>query len=216
MVTNDLPLTIRLTQRQIEFISLDESLLLPAILKARINVLVSQHADGELIARICRHMGFDTVRGSSTRGGSEAVLGLMKCSRRSHLAVTPDGPRGPRRQVQIGLIFLASRTGLPIVPVGIGYARAWRLRSWDRFAIPHLWSAAACVMGRKIHVPADLKREGLERYRRLVEAEMLNTTAAAESWVETWAHQGVEAIEQYLAKYLAFLTYLDEAATTTA
>src|SRR6266576_3421709 len=83
-----------------------ESLLLPAVLKARIHVLVSQHADGELIARICRHMGFDTVRGSSTRGGSEAMLGLMKYSRRSHLAVTPDGPRGPRRQVQLGLIFL--------------------------------------------------------------------------------------------------------------
>ena len=113
------------------------------------------------------------------------MLGLMKRSRRSHLAVTPDGPRGPRRQVQLGLIFLASRTGLPIVPVGMGYARAWRLRSWDRFAIPHPWSAATCVMGWKIHVPAGLNREELERYRRLVEEEMLNTTAAAERWVET-------------------------------
>lgn len=162
-----------------------DTLMLPAVMKARIDVLISQHADGELIAQVCRHLGKGAVRGSSTRGGSEAMLGLMERSRHAHLAVTPDGPRGPRRRVQLGLIFLASRTGLPIIPVGIGYARAWRLRSWDRFALPRPWSFATCVMAAPVHVPARLNREGLERYRRLVEEELLHTSAAAERWAET-------------------------------
>jgi lysophospholipid acyltransferase (LPLAT)-like uncharacterized protein len=149
--------------------------------QGRILTLISQHADGEFVARVSRNLGYVPVRGSSTRGGAKAMLELLRESQRSHVFVTPDGPRGPRRRVQQGMVYLASRTGLPIVPVGIGYQNAWRLRSWDRFGIPLPGSLAIAVGGEPIPVPPDLDREGLESYRILVEEAMLAATAAAEA-----------------------------------
>ena len=119
-----------------------------------IHVLISEHADGQMIAEACRHLGFRVVRGSATRGGVEAVRQMVRRSRSAHLAITPDGPRGPRRQVQPGVVYLAAPTGLPIVPFGIAFERAWRMNSWDRFAVPWPWSGAVCVTAEPIHVPA--------------------------------------------------------------
>ncbi len=103
---------------------------------AKMHMLVSRHADGELIARICQHLGWGVVRGSTTRGGATALREMVGLSRHALLAVTPDGPRGPRRQVQPGVVFLASQTGLPIVPIGVADTQVWRGRSWDRFTVP--------------------------------------------------------------------------------
>jgi lysophospholipid acyltransferase (LPLAT)-like uncharacterized protein len=159
-----------------------ENLLLPAYCYRRghVSVLISQHADGELIAEACRHLRFHPVRGSSTRGGVEALRQLQRECRRGHIVITPDGPRGPRRRVQPGLVYLAARTGLPVVAVGIGYEKAWRLRSWDRFAVPQPWSLGVCVMSAPIAIPAEADRDRLEEYRSLVEQAMLRTTEAAE------------------------------------
>jgi lysophospholipid acyltransferase (LPLAT)-like uncharacterized protein len=129
---------------------------------------------------VCRFLGLRVVRGSSTRGGSLALRDMMNVGGRSHLAVTPDGPRGPRRQVKLGIVYLASRTGLPIVPIGVGYGKAWRARSWDRFALPCPFSRMIGLLGVPIPVPAGLDRDGLERYRALVEERCLAVTAAAE------------------------------------
>ena len=161
-----------------------ENILLPAYHYGRrdIWVLVSQHADGELIAEACRHLGFRLVRGSTTRGGAEAVRQMLRLGRKAHLAITPDGPRGPRRRVHPGIVYLAARTGLPVVGMGIAYQRAWRMGSWDRFALPHPWSSAALVTTEPIHVPADLDKEGLEHYRLLVEQALNRATEAAEKW----------------------------------
>ncbi len=157
-----------------------EALLAPVKFRARVRVLISKHADGELIAQVCHHLGIGVVRGSTNRGGGGALVELWDCSRRAHLVFTPDGPRGPRRQVQPGLIMLAARSGLPVVPVGIGFSRAWRAGSWDRTAIPKLFSTCVYVAGRAIRVPPDVDRDGLEHYRRLVEDAMLAATADAE------------------------------------
>lgn len=161
-----------------------ESLLAPCKLRTRIRVLISRSADGELIAQICRRIGVGVVRGSSSRGGAEALLELTRAAERkqSHLLFTPDGPRGPRRVVQPGMIFVASRTGLPILPVGIGFTRAWRASSWDHFATPLPFSTLTGIVGAPIHVPPELSTEGLAHYRRLVEQSMLEVTAAAERW----------------------------------
>jgi hypothetical protein len=75
-----------------------EALLLPALFRARIHFRISQHADGEFIAHVCRHLGAGVVRGSTTRGGGPALMEMMRWSRRTHLGITPDGPRGPRRR----------------------------------------------------------------------------------------------------------------------
>jgi lysophospholipid acyltransferase (LPLAT)-like uncharacterized protein len=167
-----------------------ESLLAPVKFKARVRVLISKHADGELIAQACRYLGFGVVRGSTTRGGGAALVELWNCSQRSHLVFTPDGPRGPRRRIQPGMIVLASRAGLPIVPVGIGFRRAWRAKSWDRFAVPRPFSTCVCVAGCAIIVPPDLDRDGLEQYRRLVEEEMLEATQCAEQQAEALGPSG--------------------------
>lgn len=161
-----------------------ESLLAPASRPGKVNVLISLHSDGEIITRICRFLGFNVVRGSTSRRGGAALLELLQRSRDAHLAITPDGPRGPRRQMQMGAIYLASRTGLPIVPIGIGFSRAWRAKSWDRFAIPRPFSRIHGVTGTPISVPADLDREGLEEYRRLVESRLAEVTRMAEAWAE--------------------------------
>ena len=157
-----------------------ETLLGPVKFRARVRVLISQHADGELIAQAAQRLGFGVVRGSTTRGGGGALAQLWDCSQSSHLVFTPDGPRGPRRRVQFGMIFLASRSGLPIVPIGIGYSRCWRARSWDKFAIPKPFCRSVFVAAKSVHVPEGLDRDELEHYRALVEARMLEATEIAE------------------------------------
>ena len=182
-----------------------ENLLLPAYHygRARVHVLISQHADGQLIAETCRHLGFRAVRGSSTRDSIKAVREMLHRAQRGHLAITPDGPRGPRRQVQMGLIYLAARTALPIVPAGFAFDRPWRARSWDRFALPRPWSRSSCVLGPAISVPSRPGREELEHYRQLVEDALQRVTEAAERLVmspggtienrsgpQSWDHHG--------------------------
>jgi lysophospholipid acyltransferase (LPLAT)-like uncharacterized protein len=151
-------------------------------------VLISQHADGELIAQVCRYLHFDTVRGSTTRGGIQALREILKLGNRYNIAVTPDGPRGPRRRVQPGLVYLAARTGMSLVPVGFAYHRCWRLSSWDRFAVPWPFSPAVGVFGHALQVPAGAGRDELEHYRLAFEQAMLDTTRLAEDWAarERW------------------------------
>jgi lysophospholipid acyltransferase (LPLAT)-like uncharacterized protein len=166
-----------------------EGLLLPGFQcrNRNIRVLISRHADGELIAEVCRHLGIGVVRGSSTRGGVEALLGMQRAAETSHLAVTPDGPRGPRRHVQPGVVYLAAATGLPVVPIGIGFAHCWRAKSWDRFAVPRPFSNAYGVTGHPIIVPphAEQSRPLLEAFRLRVEEAMHSVTTVAERWAET-------------------------------
>jgi lysophospholipid acyltransferase (LPLAT)-like uncharacterized protein len=160
-----------------------ENILLPAYQYGRpdIHVLISEHADGQLIAEACRHLRFRLVRGSTDRRGSvKAVRQMIQLAGKSHLAVTPDGPRGPRRKVQAGLVFLAARTGLPIVPMGIAWRRAWRMKSWDRFALPVPWSRASLVTAEPIRVPESVDKAELEVYRKRVEQALEHATAVAE------------------------------------
>ena len=159
-----------------------ESLLAPAFSRTKVSTLISQHADGELIAQACRGLGFGVIRGSTTRGGGPALLEMLRAAKVGHLMVTPDGPRGPRRRVQRGLIYVASQTGLPIVPAGVGFSHAWRARSWDRFAVPRPWSTVYVVLSEPIAVPAGLTRTELEQHRQRIEAFFRRLTDAAEQW----------------------------------
>lgn len=87
-------------------------------------ILISQHRDGELIHRVISRLGFRSVRGSTTRGGSMALRRLVRCGRQgADLVVTPDGPKGPKWKVQEGVVHLAKLTGLPIVPVTVAYSK---------------------------------------------------------------------------------------------
>ncbi|MFN8548327.1 MAG: lysophospholipid acyltransferase family protein [Candidatus Eisenbacteria bacterium] len=95
-----------------------------------ITVMVSQSKDGEIISQIIHHLGYATARGSSTRGGGRALLEIARIGRRGGcLAITPDGPRGPRRRLQPGTLLIAQRAGLPLVPLAFGARGAKRLGS---------------------------------------------------------------------------------------
>lgn len=148
--------------------------------------LISNHADGQLIVPLIESAGMGTVFGSSTRGGVEAVRQLLNgTAGRRHLVATVDGPRGPRRVIQLGLVYIASRVGMEIVPMGIGFERPWRLNSWDRMAIPKPCLRAKGLFGVPISVPPELRTNDLERYRQIVQAEMDRLTDAAEQWAVT-------------------------------
>lgn len=151
---------------------------------AKSQVLISQHADGELITQVVLRMGMTAARGSSRRGGVGAVLEMLRSNDKHHLALTPDGPKGPRQRVQPGLVYLASRTGLPIVPIGFGYENAWRTRSWDRSAVPLPFSLATCVTLPHLYVPGGLNSAGLEPYRQLLEEQLYHVNEDAQRWAE--------------------------------
>jgi lysophospholipid acyltransferase (LPLAT)-like uncharacterized protein len=168
-----------------------ETLLFATLFRTKVHVLSSQHADGELMAQICRHLRIGVVRGSTTRGGVGGLWDLLAAAKKTHLAITPDGPKGPRRRVQPGAIFLASQTGLPIVPFGIGYAQAWRARTWDGFAVPYPYSLATSVGAAPIHVPPDLRLNDLVYYRNLVEEQLLKATEEAERWAQGLPRRGL-------------------------
>ncbi len=145
--------------------------------------LISQHRDGELIGRILQHLAFKVVRGSTTRGGVAALRRLRRQSF-NHLAITPDGPQGPRRRLSDGPIYLASKLGLPLVCMGYGFDRPWRLNSWDRFAIPRPFTRARAVIGPAVEIPHQLDRDGIEHHRLQVEQLMNQLTREAETWAE--------------------------------
>lgn len=170
-----------------------ETLLAPISVRPQARVLISQHRDGELIAQVCQWLGLGVVRGSTSRGGSQALLEMIRGDDRTHLAITPDGPRGPRRELKAGAIMVASQAGLPIVLVGIGFTRAWRARSWDRFAVPLPFSTLVGVISEPITIPKNLDRPGMEHYQRLVEERLLALTYQAEDWAHRLRTEGRNA-----------------------
>ena len=162
-----------------------EVLLFPAYFWAwpEMQILISDHRDGELIAQTVLRLGFGVVRGSTTRGGARALREMTGRVDRGHLCITPDGPKGPRRHVHQGLPYLALRTGLPIVGLGMAFSNPWRAKSWDKFAVPRPYGKATCVFPEPVIVPPDAGREVLEECRAEVERRMRKATDEAEEWV---------------------------------
>jgi lysophospholipid acyltransferase (LPLAT)-like uncharacterized protein len=171
-----------------------ENILFPLYLRGRnhLTMLLSRHRDADVLSRVAYHMGFDVVRGSTYRGSVAAVRSLVRESRHKHLTLTPDGPRGPRRVLAQGPIYLASRLGLPLIAMGLGYDRPWRMDSWDRFAVPRPYSRARAVVSPYVQVPPDLDRDGIEHYRQRVEQLLNRLTLEAEAWAES----GTRKVEQ--------------------
>ena len=128
-----------------------------------IAVVISEHRDGEIIARIAERLGYTTVRGSSSRGGSRALIGLMRAIEAGRDgAVTPDGPRGPAHVFAPGAAIAAQRTGASILPVRASATRAWRLKSWDRFLIPKPFARVRVVYGALTPVRTESPREAAD------------------------------------------------------
>jgi len=144
-------------------------------------VLASRSRDGEMVARWVTRFGLSVVRGSSSRGGAAALRALAASLRAGgDVAVVPDGPRGPRERLQLGLVVLAAATGAPIVPLGFAARPARRLASWDRFLVPMPFARAAVVFGQAATVPRGADRETV---RADVERALREVTEAADRMV---------------------------------
>lgn len=150
-----------------------------------VRILSGLHRDAEIMARVESRLGFHPLRGSSTRGGAEALRGLVEeAANPFPIAMTPDGPKGPRERVKPGTILLAKLTGRPIVPVGFAVDRAWRIASWDRFAIPKPFARIVIAFGDWIRVPADADKEALDPWCEALEAAIHRATGEAESLLD--------------------------------
>jgi lysophospholipid acyltransferase (LPLAT)-like uncharacterized protein len=146
-----------------------------------VSVLASRSRDGELIAEYARRFGLDVVRGSSSRGGAGALRALVAAIRAGRdVALAPDGPRGPRRQLGSGVVALAALTGAPVVSLGFSARPAWRLATWDEFQIPWPFARAALVLGAMTSVARDGDRE---RARKEIEQSLDEATTAADRLV---------------------------------
>jgi lysophospholipid acyltransferase (LPLAT)-like uncharacterized protein len=126
---------------------------------------ISRSRDGQFMTDVAAHFGIKAVRGSSSRHGISATLTAIRASNdeKIDLVITPDGPRGPRYEIQPGLIRLAQATGRPIVAVT--YRLKWKLelKSWDRFHVPMPFSVCHLVTGERIFVPEYASEEALVR-----------------------------------------------------
>jgi lysophospholipid acyltransferase (LPLAT)-like uncharacterized protein len=152
-------------------------------------MLISRHRDADVLSRLSLHFGFDFVRGSTRRGGRSALRDLIRKSRTHHLTITPDGPRGPRRRLAAGCVYLAAKLNMPIVAIGLGYDRPWRVNTWDRFAVPRPFSRARAVIGPYMHIPPTIDRDGIDGYRLRVEQLLERLTLEAEAWAEAGTHK---------------------------
>ncbi len=154
-------------------------LMMPFVYPGRsATLLISQHRDGEYLTRAAQWLGFSVVRGSATRGGVLAFKQLIQALRDGrHVAITPDGPKGPRHRVKSGVIDLARLTGMPILPVAFGAWPRTLMRSWDQFLIPHPFARGVYVWGEPLYVPADADKVAMEKFQTLL-ADRLDALVA--------------------------------------
>jgi lysophospholipid acyltransferase (LPLAT)-like uncharacterized protein len=161
-----------------------------------IQVLASEHRDGDLMGRTITWLGFGHLKGSTTRGGARAIRDLSGILRNGFdIGLTIDGPRGPRGVVQQGAIELSRLTGSAIVPVS-NSARPRRLvHSWDRFQLPHPFARVVVAYGEPLIVPAGAGREERERFRLLLAERLCHLTADLDTdlqyrGMDVWPHEG--------------------------
>ncbi len=137
-------------------------LLFPYRKKGKISVLVSMSSDGEYIASSLPKFNMKATRGSSTRGGFAALRGLIEDSKKGYNpALTPDGPRGPIYKASPGIIYLARKTHLPIIPAGVDCSNKFHVNSWDKFQIPLPFGRCAIVYGEPVYFEAKQDAQAL-------------------------------------------------------
>jgi lysophospholipid acyltransferase (LPLAT)-like uncharacterized protein len=144
-------------------------------------VMISQSSDGELIASLAARLGLVPVRGSSTRGGREAMMAVLRALKKNPGVIhIVDGPTGPKGVVKPGLMAMAQVTGAPIFPVIISAEKAWVMRSWDRFLVPKPFGTVTIRWGDPVLVPRGTRSEQLEEIRKQVEGLLLKAHAEAD------------------------------------
>lgn len=141
--------------------------------KYNLGTMISRNRDGDYIAGTIRRWGFTLVRGSSSRGGSTALRGIVRFLKGGQsVALTPDGPRGPRQRMKPGPLLAAQLAGVPIVPVSAGASRGRYFGGWDRFLVPAPFAWTPVALGEPIHVPGNTTAKELELLSSTVERSL--------------------------------------------
>ncbi|SFI49686.1 hypothetical protein SAMN05421753_109200 [Planctomicrobium piriforme] len=163
-----------------------DSLVMPLFVGKQPNTMaiVGQHEDGNYIAHLLRAVGLHCVRGSSSKGGAQALRQILEQGASGHFVLTPDGPRGPRREMKAGCAYLAAKSGKPVVPTAFACNRFWSVGTgWTDMVIPGLFSKVYVLTGTPIAIPANANREELAEFTRLIENEMQRVNDQAERLV---------------------------------
>ncbi|MBX3097377.1 MAG: lysophospholipid acyltransferase family protein [Fimbriimonadaceae bacterium] len=143
--------------------------------------LISLSNDGNMQDRIFRLFGYRTIRGSTGRGGVKALAECIKVLKSGAvISFTPDGPRGPSHEAQMGCIAMAKKSGARLIPIGISAKRRWLARSWDSYMIPKPFSPAVMLYGDPILVPEDADEAGMEEVRQRLEKALTEIESEAE------------------------------------
>jgi hypothetical protein len=151
----------------------------------RVATLISLHQDGELISKTISYFGYRSIRGSSTRGGFSAMREMVRTFEEGYdIAITPDGPRGPRYRVQNGIIELARQTEMAIIPVSFNASRKKVFRSWDRFLLPFPFSRGVLVFGEPVLVPRNSEEDIFQEKRLILEKRLRETTDRADHYFD--------------------------------
>lgn len=147
-----------------------------------VSIIVSEHRDGELVTASVYASGNRTVRGSTSRGGAKALARMIRLARNGEkICFTPDGPRGPRYTLQSGLVYVAAKTGVPVVPITASTRWAHTFKSWDTFQLPIPFSKSALVIGEPYYVTGGADEENIEFHRREIERQLRELTTRADN-----------------------------------
>ncbi len=152
----------------------------------KLSFLVSPHRDGQVAGKALERFGLHPILGSATRKGFSGFRNMVKAVQNgSDIAIVPDGPRGPRHKVQIGVIELSKLTGKPVVPITFSASKKIFLNTWDRFLLPIPFSRGVFIWGEPIHVDPKGDRTHLEEKRLLLENRLNEITEQADHYFDT-------------------------------
>ena len=151
----------------------------------KVGFLASPHRDGQVVGKALQRFGFHMILGSTNRKGFSAFKKIFKALQNgSDVAVTPDGPRGPRYKAQIGVIELSRLTGSSIVPVTFGASKKIIFKTWDRFLLPYPFSKGVFIWGEPIQVNPNGDRAHVEEKRILLENRLNEITEQADHYFD--------------------------------
>ena len=137
--------------------------------------LISASPDGDLLSNAIHRFNYDVVRGSSSKLGASGLLQLSDVLAGGRdVVITPDGPRGPAYEIGPGLVFLAQKTGAPVLPINMEYSSCWRVKSWDRFIIPKPFSKVRVIIGQLEHVRSTSTDQEFESERLRLQNAMMS------------------------------------------
>jgi hypothetical protein len=162
-------------------------LMMPLVYKGKkLSFLVSPHRDGQIVGKALKRFGFHAILGSTNRKGFSAFKQMLKANQDgSDIALTPDGPKGPRYQAQIGVIELAKLTGRPIIPVTFSASRRKMFKTWDQFLLPYPFSKGVFIWGEPIDVEPKGDRAHLEERRALLQRRLNELTERADHYFDS-------------------------------